>query len=163
MEQRYHKLKTWPEFFLDVVSGVKPWELRKHDRDYEIGDYLLLEEYDPVCGYSGNSYVVEIENVVTGIPQFGLIEGHCIMSIATIYSASNTIRVKRRKDGRLGTLRWASSLDDIRNHASRHVKVVFDGNTKGSSLLASQLEFVSVQADVGINWKKVKPEAEQPK
>ena len=42
-----HKLKTWPVFFADVESGVKTFEIRKNDRNFQVGDILILEEYDP--------------------------------------------------------------------------------------------------------------------
>lgn len=42
-----HNLKTWTPFFQDVKSGVKQFEVRKNDRDYEVGDTLILEEINP--------------------------------------------------------------------------------------------------------------------
>jgi hypothetical protein len=42
-----HVLKCWPEFFQSVKSGAKPFEIRKADRNYMVGDYLELHEYDP--------------------------------------------------------------------------------------------------------------------
>lgn len=47
---RVHALKTWPEPFALVASGVKTFEVRKFDRDYRIGDRLDLEEWDPATG-----------------------------------------------------------------------------------------------------------------
>lgn len=49
-----HNLKTWPQFFKEVQSGNKPFEVRKNDRQYEVGDTLILEEFDPNKGkYTG--------------------------------------------------------------------------------------------------------------
>lgn len=42
-----HALKTWPSYFLDVTSGCKTFEVRKHDRPFKDGDTLLLQEYNP--------------------------------------------------------------------------------------------------------------------
>ena len=42
-----HDLKIWPEHFRAVASGEKTVELRTDDRGYEVGDELLLREYDP--------------------------------------------------------------------------------------------------------------------
>lgn len=33
-------LKIYPSYFRDVLSGDKTFEIRKNDRDYEIGDLL---------------------------------------------------------------------------------------------------------------------------
>jgi hypothetical protein len=49
-----HNLKTWPQFFKEVKNGNKPFEVRKNDRHFEVGDTLILEEYDPNKGmYTG--------------------------------------------------------------------------------------------------------------
>lgn len=51
-----HELKTWPAFFWPVVHGDKTFELRKNDRDFQVGDVLVLREWDPVTEqYTGAS------------------------------------------------------------------------------------------------------------
>ena len=42
-----HYLKCWPVYFGLVLSGAKQFELRKNDRNYQVGDVLILCEYDP--------------------------------------------------------------------------------------------------------------------
>lgn len=42
-----HDLKCWPEYFSDVESGIKTFELRVNDRNYRIGDLLFLREFCP--------------------------------------------------------------------------------------------------------------------
>jgi len=41
-----HRLKTWPQFFQPALEGRKPFEVRVNDRDFKVGDTLLLQEYD---------------------------------------------------------------------------------------------------------------------
>ncbi len=41
-----HELKSWIEYFTDVRSGAKRFEVRKADRDFQVNDMLLLREYD---------------------------------------------------------------------------------------------------------------------
>lgn len=42
-----HHLKTWTPYFKDVQIGKKQFEVRKNDRDYQVGDTLILEEFNP--------------------------------------------------------------------------------------------------------------------
>lgn len=44
---KVHELKTWPEYFESVRSGVKRFELRVDDRPFDVGDTLHLREYEP--------------------------------------------------------------------------------------------------------------------
>lgn len=40
-----HKLKILPEYFGPVCTGKKTFEIRKNDRDFKVGDTLILQEY----------------------------------------------------------------------------------------------------------------------
>ena len=42
-----HELKTWPKYFAAVRSGQKRFEIRRNDRDFKVGDILVLREFDP--------------------------------------------------------------------------------------------------------------------
>lgn len=39
-----HEVKLLDKYFDDVASGVKTFEIRKNDRNYEVGDTLVLRE-----------------------------------------------------------------------------------------------------------------------
>lgn len=53
-----HSLKTEPKYFEAVLSGKKTFELRKNDRDFRVGDYLALNEWDG--HYTGSTILVKI-------------------------------------------------------------------------------------------------------
>lgn len=69
-----HVLKTWPEFFTAVASGEKRHEIRAHDRNFNVGDRLLLREYDPNADtYTGKSLRVRVTYLTTAFLPAGMI------------------------------------------------------------------------------------------
>ena len=79
-----HELKTWPEYFQLMVNGDKPFELRKNDRDFQVGHILLLREYDKDSKeYSGRMLHRKITYILKGdeAEAFGLKRGFCIMGL----------------------------------------------------------------------------------
>lgn len=42
-----HELKTWPKYFAAVRSGGKRFEIRRNDREFAVGDILVLREFEP--------------------------------------------------------------------------------------------------------------------
>lgn len=56
-----HELKILPEYYNAQVEGKKNFEIRKNDRNYQIGDWIALKEYDPQTKeFTGQSFVAEI-------------------------------------------------------------------------------------------------------
>jgi len=56
-----HELKIWPEYYRAVADGSKTFEVRVFDRDYRVGDYLLLREWLPSLEeYTGEEARVEV-------------------------------------------------------------------------------------------------------
>lgn len=79
---RTHELKTWPEPFEAVHSLRKQYEIRKDDRDFAIGDALLLREWDPETrAYSGR-WAYRLVTYKTPGGAFGLPSDLCVLSIA---------------------------------------------------------------------------------
>ncbi|BDX48164.1 DUF3850 domain-containing protein [Enterococcus hirae] len=76
-----HELKILPEYFEAVTSGRKQFEIRKNDRDYKVGDLLILREHDIwVDEFTGNSYKAEI----TYITDYAQKDGYVVMGIRGI-------------------------------------------------------------------------------
>lgn len=62
-----HELKTWPVYFARLLSGEKTFEIRKDDRGFQAGDYLVLREFDPDhCPQSTRCADLKCEKRYTG-------------------------------------------------------------------------------------------------
>lgn len=76
-----HHLKTWPSFFVDVQRGIKTFEVRKDDREFSVGDILILQEFDPMSKkYTGFELSRSIIYKLNG-GYFGIEAGYCILGI----------------------------------------------------------------------------------
>lgn len=75
-----HELKILPKYFEDVSAGRKNFEIRRNDRDFKVGDVLVLKEY-----YRGKFTGKEVNRVVEyiykGDGSYGLSEEFCILGL----------------------------------------------------------------------------------
>lgn len=78
-----HYLKTESPYFQAVKSGIKPFEVRKNDRDFKVGDTLILEEVDPVKKIHTGAWVPEQIIYKLDDPRF-VKEGYVILGIKEI-------------------------------------------------------------------------------
>lgn len=79
--ERIHELKTWPVYWFKVFMGRKTFEVRKNDRDFKVGDILILKEYDLESDtYTGRNLSRRVTFILEG-GGFGIEEGFCVMSI----------------------------------------------------------------------------------
>ena len=73
-------LKILPYYFTEVCAGRKRAELRKDDRHFEVGDNLMLQEWDGKK-YTGRRIIVRVTHILRNAPEYGLQDGFCILSI----------------------------------------------------------------------------------
>ncbi len=85
---RVHVLKSDPEFFHTMMGGEKTCELRPFDRDYRVGDMLILRETEftgeemaegAELIYTDDVLVLVIRDILSNFR--GLADGWCAMSI----------------------------------------------------------------------------------
>lgn len=77
---RVHDLKILKEYFDAKLEGVKPFEIRNNDRDFQVGDYLRLREIVPIPDtspviheYTGRVLITEVVYILRGV---GLQDGY---------------------------------------------------------------------------------------
>lgn len=80
---KIHNKKLIQPYFDDVWNGNKTFEIRKNDCDYQVGDLLILREFDKKTDkYTGDwimtKIIYKIENFV------GIEEGYCILEIKVL-------------------------------------------------------------------------------
>ncbi|EGR4076000.1 DUF3850 domain-containing protein [Vibrio fluvialis] len=68
-----HELKILPEYFALQLSGEKRFEVRHNDRDFQIGDTLILNEWDGES-YTGRCITVVITCMLTAEQFDGIID-----------------------------------------------------------------------------------------
>lgn len=79
-----HKLKTWPDYYHDVISGKKLFEVRYNDRNFQVGDTLRLLEWSPADeDYTGEQMDFDVTYILEG-GAFGIEDGYVVMSIIEI-------------------------------------------------------------------------------
>jgi hypothetical protein len=78
-----HCLKTDTSVYEQCETGVKSFEIRKDDRDFQVGDILTLEEYLNKRKYTGRRSSYWITYILRG-EEWGMQPGYVIMSIVRI-------------------------------------------------------------------------------
>ncbi|GKT04442.1 DUF3850 domain-containing protein [Furfurilactobacillus entadae] len=88
-----HELKIDHDYLREIQMGIKTFEIRKDDRDYQKGDYLLLQDYSEGRGvYVNNGSRSKNATMVKVLGVFGRTddertyckEGYVTMSIKVV-------------------------------------------------------------------------------
>lgn len=75
---KIHSLKTWPKFFYAITNDDKCFEYRRDDRDFQVGDVLLLREWDD-NQYTGSIAVRHITHILRNAEHIGLPKDYCVI------------------------------------------------------------------------------------
>lgn len=91
------ELKTDPQVFQDVLDGIKTFEIRFNDRDFKVGDEILLKETqftgvqmksgEPLI-FTGREIHKRISYLLSG---YGLQDGWVILGIADVESVGGGV------------------------------------------------------------------------
>ena len=76
-----HELKIMPQHFDAAFKGDLMFELCPDDRDFHIGHYVLLREWDGEQ-FTGRMMAKKITYILRDAKQYGLEDGFCILSLA---------------------------------------------------------------------------------
>lgn len=80
-----HELKVQPRFFVPMQNGKKNFEIRKKDREYKVGDILILREWNDIMqNYSGQTIKRRITYIYNGCGQFGLAPNYVVLGLKEV-------------------------------------------------------------------------------
>ncbi|MGI4870389.1 MAG: ASCH/PUA domain-containing protein [Janthinobacterium lividum] len=81
---RTHELQLWTTCFAAVAAGTKPFDVRENDCDFQVGDALLIREYDPDSQtYSGQTLLRWVSHLLPG-GSFGVEDGWCVLGLGNL-------------------------------------------------------------------------------
>ena len=69
--------KILPEYFEAVQENRKKFELRKDEDNIQVGDEIILEEWDGE--YTGRYTSRKATYILRNVPEYGLNDGYCII------------------------------------------------------------------------------------
>ncbi len=81
-DRRQIEKKVLPEYYKGIRAHRKMFEIRKDEDNIKPGDILVLREWDGEK-YTGGKTRREVTAVLRGCPEYGLMEGYCILSLQT--------------------------------------------------------------------------------
>lgn len=86
-----HTVKSWCHLYDAITMGIKMHDIRnKKERNYQVGDQLLLQRYDNINGkYTGEEVLVDITYITSNEIPCALSSSvldidHCILSIKLV-------------------------------------------------------------------------------
>lgn len=83
---RAHRLRCESAPFHALRNGEKRHEVRRcDDRDFRVGDLLILEEVESSGAYTGEQSLLEVTHI-TPAGHYGLPDDVCVMSVIPIVS-----------------------------------------------------------------------------
>ncbi len=127
-----HRLDTWPEYFEEVAKGVKTFEVRRNDRNFQTGDFVELVELKKNERRSddnqptGRKLLFRIGYVFQG-GQFGLVRGFCAFSLLSVSMPRTVDRT-------------------FINERGRQIRIVIEGPASVSENLVTEIEARHLQA-----------------
>lgn len=78
---KLHILKIQDRYFFVVDHSLKKAELRKNDRDFEVGDLIHFVRVNGEDFINNPDNVFQITHILENVPEYGLDKDYVILSI----------------------------------------------------------------------------------
>jgi hypothetical protein len=83
-----HELKTLPKYWDDVRSGRKTFEVRRNDRNFNVGDSLELYSYSGEENWQDGEFLEYWVSYILEGGQFGIEPGFVVLGLHEATSIS---------------------------------------------------------------------------
>ena len=81
---KLHKIKIKPEYYALLDVGIKTFELRENDRDYQVGDSIQFT----IIFENGRLLEIDQKYIITyvlkDVEKYGLKKDYCIFSLKKV-------------------------------------------------------------------------------
>lgn len=107
-----HELRCWPPYFKAIADGRKPFEIRRNDRPFKVGDTIYLREWDPEREeYSGRECRRVITYVLLG-GEWSIPEDLCVLGF-TSSESQNALSLALEERALSSEKKEKEYLDDL--------------------------------------------------
>lgn len=79
-----HELKCWPNHFAAVRRGDKAFEIRRNDRDFAVGDLVILREFSPADATYTGQRETRLITYLLSEEDFGLVHGFVVIGFGHV-------------------------------------------------------------------------------
>ena len=128
-----HYLKIKPEYYKDVQCGLKTFELRKNDRDFKVGDVLMLIKLDGEGNETDQGTRVKVTYILKDCPQYGLKEGYAILGIGVDNRIGGTIALPNGEVGYIKNAKYVKlgyATNDVKTTVTDAAGNAINGDDK---------------------------------
>lgn len=85
---KLHELKIKHEYLTSILNGEKTFELRKNDRDYQVGDLISFidigDDGEDKERYCFIDILYKITYILKNVEEYGLNKDYCILGIRKV-------------------------------------------------------------------------------
>lgn len=104
---KIHIVKSWPVNYEAVEKGRKKAEIRLLDRDYSVGDYIVLRKFDPASNLYSGDWIGCLITHIDSDARYGIQQGYGVLSISPLVQGDryDVADFEIASDGKLNVMR----------------------------------------------------------
>lgn len=153
-----HELKCWPNYFAAIRSGSKSFEIRRNDREFAVGDTIVLREFSPAdASYTGQTETRLITFLLSE-EEFGVVHGFVVIGFGALPQADDIAPAEGLTRDQLvdwheiaansATLRAEAALRVSKEYARAQMSVAADKHAAVAQLAEAEAGFHAAAATI---------------